>query len=169
MCWSKNLTKIIISVYRKLTFMGQYTCWDSFGPKKRKTNLINTPSQSSWNLLSWKVLKWSQQNQKYLATKGKTKKLLFPEFKKKIQIFKHPKQFSLKKCPVYLKLPWIGNVSLKYEKHTKSAVYNSFGSMSARIVFSSKKCRLLFKRIFCLLISKVILYINTHATVVVCA
>ena len=32
----------ITSVYRKLTLTGQYTRWDSFGPKKRKTNLIGT-------------------------------------------------------------------------------------------------------------------------------
>ena len=31
-----------ISVNIKPTFTGQYTHWDSFGPKRRKTNLINT-------------------------------------------------------------------------------------------------------------------------------
>ena len=30
------------SVYRKPTFFGQYICWESFSPRKRKTNLIAT-------------------------------------------------------------------------------------------------------------------------------
>ena len=28
------------------------------------------------------------------------------------------KRFGAEKCPLYLKLPWIGNISLKYEKQT---------------------------------------------------
>jgi len=38
----KFTNKFLTSVYRKPTFIGQYTCWDSFGPPKRKTNLIGT-------------------------------------------------------------------------------------------------------------------------------
>ena len=30
------------SVYRKPSFSGQYICWESFSPRKRKTNLIAT-------------------------------------------------------------------------------------------------------------------------------
>ena len=38
----KSNKKFITSVYRKFTFTGQYIRWDSFGPKKRKTNFIGT-------------------------------------------------------------------------------------------------------------------------------
>jgi len=38
----KGINKFLTSVYRKPTFIGQYTCWDSFGPSKRKINLIDT-------------------------------------------------------------------------------------------------------------------------------
>jgi len=38
----KNTNKFLTSVYRKPTFIGQNTRWDSFGPPKRKTNLIGT-------------------------------------------------------------------------------------------------------------------------------
>ena len=40
---------------------------------------------------------------------------------------------------MYLKLPGIGKVSLKYEKQTKTTGNNCFGSVSASIVFSLKK------------------------------
>ena len=38
----KENGQFLTSIYRKSTFTGQYICWDSFGPSKRKTNLIGT-------------------------------------------------------------------------------------------------------------------------------
>jgi len=40
------------------------------------------------------------------------------------------------KCPVYLRLPWIGNVSLKFEKQTKSAIKECYSAVQPRIIFS---------------------------------
>ena len=43
MYWSKNLTKSsLLQFIKKPRFTGQYTRWDTFGQKKRKTNLIGT-------------------------------------------------------------------------------------------------------------------------------
>ena len=39
---TKPDNKFITSVYRKPTFTSQYIHWNSFGPKQRKTNLIDT-------------------------------------------------------------------------------------------------------------------------------
>ena len=47
----KSNKKFIISVYRKPTFMGQYMHWDSFGPKKKKTNFIYTLELLKFSLL----------------------------------------------------------------------------------------------------------------------
>ena len=38
----KSPSKFITSIYRKPTFTGQYLRWNSFSPRKRKTNLILT-------------------------------------------------------------------------------------------------------------------------------
>ena len=38
----KSDNKFITSVYRKLSFTGQYIQWDSFGPSNRKNNLLLT-------------------------------------------------------------------------------------------------------------------------------
>jgi len=38
----KDTDKILTSVYRKPTFIGQYTRWEMFGPSKCETNLIGT-------------------------------------------------------------------------------------------------------------------------------
>ena len=44
----KSMEGFLTFVFRKPTFTGQYFCWDSFGPTKRKTNLIETFVQQAW-------------------------------------------------------------------------------------------------------------------------
>ena len=63
------------------------------------------------------------------------KKSLFFGIKKKIS---NIQLVWPEKCLLYLKLPWIGNISLKYEKQTKLTVNNCFGSVSARIISLQK-------------------------------
>ena len=48
----KSLSKFITSIYRKPIFTDQYLRWNSFSPRKRKTNLILTFSPGSCHLLS---------------------------------------------------------------------------------------------------------------------
>ena len=45
----------------------------------------------------------------------------------------------LPKRPVYLKLPWIGNISTKFEKQCTTAVSSCFGAVKLRVVFSTRK------------------------------
>ena len=40
-----------------------------------------------------------------------------------------------KKCLVYLKLPWIGENFLKFERKIKSSIANCFGAVQPRLVF----------------------------------
>ena len=44
-----------------------------------------------------------------------------------------------KKYPVYLKLPWIGENSLKFNRKIKLAITNCFGAVQPRVVFSAKR------------------------------
>ena len=53
------------------------------------------------------------------------------------QITTH-KRFGPEKCPVYLRVPWIGKPSTNLEKEVKIAVESCYGSVSTRLVFTSK-------------------------------
>ena len=53
--------------------------------------------------------------------------------------FKLPPKKGLEICPVYLKLPWIGNISTKFEKQCKTAVSSCFGVVKLHVVFSTRK------------------------------
>ena len=46
---------------------------------------------------------------------------------------------ALMKCPVYLRLPWLGSVSTRFEKQVKSAVKQCFSAVEPRVVYSTKE------------------------------
>ena len=45
----------------------------------------------------------------------------------------------MEKCPVYLHIPWIGNVSMKFEKQITSAVKRCFFSVEPRVIFNIRQ------------------------------
>ena len=49
--------------------------------------------------------------------------------------FRRPTQLGPKKCPVYLHLPGLGNVSMRYERQIKTAVNRCYFAVEPRIVY----------------------------------
>ena len=119
MSWLKSLTKSLL-----LQFIENPHSRDSIRAEihleQRRGKLILLVLLFT-ELLKFALLKNSQVK----STKSKIfcertdthKKSLFPELKRKFQIFKYPSGSALKvPGTVCLKLPWIGNVFHKYEK-----------------------------------------------------
>ena len=48
-------------------------------------------------------------------------------------------KFGLEKCPVCLRLPWLGSVSTRFEKQEKSAVKQCFSAVEPRVVCSTNE------------------------------
>ena len=48
-------------------------------------------------------------------------------------------KFGPERCPVYLRLPWLGSVSTRFEKQVKSAVKQCFSAGETRIVYSTNE------------------------------
>ena len=79
---TKSNNKFITSVYRKPTFTGQYIHWNSFGPKQRKTNLIDTLTHRALKICSKSTLKHELEHiHSILVQNG------YPEFLKKTFTF----------------------------------------------------------------------------------
>ena len=70
---------------------------------------------------------------------GYPENVIKSRIKRKIEEFKLPPKEELEKCPVFLKLPWIGNISTKFENQCKTAVRSCFGVVKLGVVFSTKK------------------------------
>ena len=60
-------------------------------------------------------------------------------FKRKLQQLKSNPVHTVEKCPVYLHIPWIGNVSMKFEKQITSAVKRCFFSVEPRVIFNTRQ------------------------------
>ena len=58
---------------------------------------------------------------------------------KKINQFHRPTQLDPKKCPVYLHLLWLGNVSLRYEMQIKTAVKRCYFAVEPCIVYITRQ------------------------------
>ena len=136
----KKQNKFVTSVYRKPTFTGQYTRWESFGSKKRNTNLIGTLVHRALEICSEEKLA-SEMNtiRRILRKNGCPEDIINLGIKKKISGFTASKREVPEKCSVYLKIPWIGNVSLKFKKQTKNAANKCFGSVFTRAIFLTRK------------------------------
>ena len=116
-------TGFLTSIYRKPKFTGQYIRWNFFSPKVRKISLIKT-------LVHMALMIWSKT--KLGSELDKIKQLLieneYPAYvllsciSQKLANFAGEKTFGPEKCPVDLKLPWIGNVSSKFENQNRKAI-----------------------------------------------
>ena len=53
--------------------------------------------------------------------------------------FQHQSREGPEKCSVYFRLPWIGTVTLKFEKQSKFAIIACYGAVQPRILFSTRK------------------------------
>ena len=59
-------------------------------------------------------------------------------FNQKLVNFAAEKTFGPEKCPVYLKLPWIGNVSLKFENQINKAITSCVYAVKPRVVYNTR-------------------------------
>ena len=87
---------------------------------KRKTNLISTLVHRALVICSKSTLENELSNTRsILINNSYSETIINTVMTKKVNQFRRPTQFGPKKCPVYLHLPWLGNVSLKYEMKLK--------------------------------------------------
>ena len=107
---------------------------------KRKTNLISTLVHRALVICSKSTLENELSNIRSILINN-----VYPEavinavITKKINQFHRLTQFGPKKCPVYLRLPWLGNVSLRYEMQTKTAVKHCFFAVELCIVYTTRQ------------------------------
>ena len=127
------------SVYRKSTFSGQYIRWKSFSPRKRKMNLITTLVHRALMICTKNKLKQDIDFiKKILLDNGYLEDIVLKHISKKIAQFSTAKRFGPEKCPVYLRVPWIGSAFQQLEHQVKSAVQNCYGAVSPRLIFSTQ-------------------------------
>ena len=164
----KSNEGFLTSVFRKPTFTGQYFRWDSFGPTKRKTNLIETLVHRALMICSKRKLQHELENiSSILRNNGYPESIIQIAMSKKIALFNRKPKEGPQKCPVYLKLPWIGKISLNFEKQTKIAINRCYQAVEPRIIFTTRKILPAIHKDVLPSLQKVWSYINACAAVTV--
>ena len=102
------------SVYHMSTFTGLYTSLDTFDPKFWKINHVKC-----WKLIGhwWFIPKVGPIRKLKMITdiflrNGYPDNAISSRIRSMISLFKSIKSFGLSRCPVYVKIPWVGVVSL---------------------------------------------------------
>ena len=142
---TRNNTRYVTTVYRKPTFTGLYTSWDSFCSKRRKISIITTLTHRALMICSKETLTQEiEKIKELLLNNGYPTKLTETIIQNKIKSFTDmqsqtdaPDKKS-KKTSVYLKLPYIGTVSEKFSTAINNAVSKCFDSMTLRVHLVSR-------------------------------
>ena len=77
---------------------------------------------------------------------------------KKIALFNSKSKKGQQKCPVYLKLPWIGKLSLNFEKQTKIAINRCYQAVELHIISTRKILNAIHKDVLPSLQQSMVIY-----------
>ena len=126
----KTSTAFLTSVYRKPTFSGLYTRWDSFCPQQRKINLIKTLVHRAL-MISTKCFLDDEIEfiRSTLSRNGYPLSVLDGVVHDVINKFDRAKRCTVNKCPVYLRLPYI-----------RGQLVNTPGSSIADHMINNREC-----------------------------
>ena len=109
----KETSVFLMTVYHKPAFTGLYIRWDSFCPKEPKVNLIKTRTHralmiSSESKLDDEVgfITGTLYNNGFDIVRS--------VIRDKISDFSKIKPDSIQKCTIYLRLPWLGDISDRF-------------------------------------------------------
>ena len=126
------------AVYRKPTFTGLYTRWDSFSCRRYKINLIRSLVSRAVKICSEDTLENEiEQLRQILANNGYPSNVV----ERVIRSALTPRQPAIgpKQFPVYLRLPWIGTrASEGFETRIDQAVKRGYGTCSVKVIFTSR-------------------------------
>ena len=108
---------------------------------KQKPNLISTLVHRALVIICSKS---SLQNElsnicSILINNGYPEAAINTVITKKINRLRRPTQWGLKKCPVYLHLPWLDNVLMRYEMQIKTAIKRCYFAVEPSIVHITRQ------------------------------
>ena len=132
------------SIYRKKTFTGLYTKWDSFTPRKYKINLIRSLTYRYYRLCSSGSLLQSALNdlRKLLLQNGYPQRIInyhIDDVLNKNRQHQHSNPVStVPKKDIIILLPYLGLQSNQVAKRLKSCVYKFYSCVNLKIACFSE-------------------------------
>ena len=92
-------------------------------------------------MTSWKSKLEPELNKilSFLTSNGYPEDVITSPFQRKLKQLNARLIHSPDKCPVYLHVPWLGNVSTRFEKQISSAVKRCYFAVEPRVVFTTRQ------------------------------
>ena len=150
----------IRSIYRKPTFTGLYTRWDSFAPTQQKISLLKSLISRAQKICSKAVLGNELQNLKQIfAENGYPLYVIERTMKQSMERFEKEQEKQRENEPeqgkkdgseksviddeaekqVFIQLPWIAQRSTTFGKEVRDVIQNGFPRARPRVIFTTKK------------------------------
>ena len=135
----KTQAGLITSVYRKPTFSGLYTRFNSFCPLTRKRSLVHILVHRAMKICSPSALDAELAFLKEVFCKnGYPEHFVTSCIKRKLDSGLNSPLNGPRKCPVYVRLPWKGELSEKIGKQVRSSISRCYLASSPRVIFTTK-------------------------------
>ena len=137
------------SVYRKPTFTGLYTRWESFCDTRQKINLVKSLTSRAVKICSPSTLHQELDNLRQIFTEnGYPSEVVNTTIKRVVEAASTrsanetraatgPNDQSDKR--VVLTLPWKGRVSTRFRKNIEDVVHSSFQNVRMLVAFSTRR------------------------------
>ena len=133
-------SSFLTSVYRKPTFTGLYLSWQFFAPICRKLNIIRCLSYRALNICNvCKIEDELKVIKDIFTNNGYPEEVIIANIKFIVTRFKNKnKTFGPPKCPVYLRLPWVGSANQSFAEMIASSVYCCYHGVNLRPIFTTR-------------------------------
>ena len=136
----RTFNSLQMSVYRKPTFVGQYIPWRSFCPKSQKVSLFSCLVFRAFKICCETTIDNELENiRKIFGSLGYPSDIVDKTIRNTISSLDKPKLFGPEKCPVYLRLPYLGSATSFLEDKVRDIVGNTYGAVKLRIAHLTKK------------------------------
>ena len=133
----KRNGQFLTSIYRKATFTGLYTRFDSFSSHREKISLVKCLIKRTHRLSSKEFMESDLNSLKKIFLSNEYPERLLDKVFLSTNIERN-KPFGPAKCPVFLKLPWMGKASNDIEKETKNITEGLFFACNVVFIFSKR-------------------------------
>ena len=136
----RTATDLLTNVYRKPTFAGQYIPFQSFCPLSQKISLISCLVFRGLKIFSKKLFNEELDNIKSIfGDLGYPSHVIRKAINYTISKLEKSIKQESSKCPVYLRLPYLGTEAIALENNVKNIVNFTFRSVQLRISHFTRK------------------------------
>ena len=133
---TRTKSGILTSIYRKPTFTGLYSPWDSFSSNTYKVNLIRSLTHRIIRICSPSVVEEELSLlRNILAKNGYPGQIL----DKWVTAEQPPRRVGPKLCPLVLRIPWLGRKTEGLVRRANDAIRLAYFAGKVRAVYSTNK------------------------------